>query len=781
VALLALSILLGYLTLRFGRTSDEYDNFLGGCLIAQGQVIYLDFFSNHHPFHYYLLGGLYNWFGCDLVLPRFLTLGLVTGTFLLAYYVSGNISNLVGMLLYHLFAPIYRGQFYLAEVFLGLGLIILLNTTLAPRCDLNRRGLFVAQFIGHFMVVNSNVSGAFFSGLFLLYSTARARRLTWEHAAFLLSFLPMFAIMLAQGNAREFFDQAISFNLNVYSKYIGTSLINPIDVMNAAYRFVAYRLENIIFVVDRWEGRWYQHVQELVLLATVLAYILFFRQRRALDLGFLLLLGLLSLNRPVEHRTLPFVALALFAITMLLRSGSARRWRLVRVGYAVWLLAFAAWTYAWFAPSDRSDYFSLQINRLSSGSDRYLQQFTDPGEKVLFYSYDPLAYLTGDRQPGSFYYFFFPWQAELPGVQERIIRDIEDNGVKLVAFDTHDRGLLQYGAKVYEHLGSHFKVVDGWDEGEGRIFVRRGGSPGSEVAAAWAYSRKSQPVLSDQETRLPFDVGRMIVDGARVGLAEGSRLTVPRTGKYLIVANVTFSGSPEGERRVRIRQNGDRIIGEREVRPRGNGNTGMSVAALASLAAQDYLELEVFQTSSQSLNVHSVSEERPALTMLSIDPRASSVDDLPRAVGAATRGAYEAAYQEGAWPLTPERETTLTFTDAGVDGEDTLDAADAVSASRLRVRTPGSYLVTGRLTFEPKDRASGEWREILIVANGSRVIGRQTLAVSGGARTDLAVTALVELAAEEYVELRTMVGSRGAVQVRASSSERPALTLVRVG
>jgi hypothetical protein len=106
-----------------------------------------------------------------------------------------------------------------------------------------------------------------------------------------------------------------------------------------------------------------------------------------------------------------------------------------------------------------------------------VQRASAPGEPILYLPIAPHGYLADDRRPGSFYTSFLPWYADAPGAEDRLIADIEQNRVKVIALDQEaliwDKyRLSEYAPRLYAHIMSAYKPLDGSDRKRARLFVR---------------------------------------------------------------------------------------------------------------------------------------------------------------------------------------------------------------------------------------------------------------------------------------------------------------------
>ncbi|MBI4597339.1 MAG: hypothetical protein HY737_02930 [Candidatus Omnitrophica bacterium] len=119
-------------------------------------------------------------------------------------------------------------------------------------------------------------------------------------------------------------------------------------------------------------------------------------------------------------------------------------------------------------------------------------------------------------------------------------------------------------------------------------------------------------------TPLTFNAERWDTDAIHDTAANTSRLTAKTAGKYLIYGHVRFSANSIGHRQVGIRLNESPVI----ALTMGDATTGelsvISVVTHYDLAANDYVELVVYQNSGSSISVQSANNHSPEFGMVKI-------------------------------------------------------------------------------------------------------------------------------------------------------------------
>lgn len=114
---------------------------------------------------------------------------------------------------------------------------------------------------------------------------------------------------------------------------------------------------------------------------------------------------------------------------------------------------------------------------------------------------------------------------------------------------------------------------------------------------------------------LSFDSERHDVGGLHDNATNNSRLTAPDAGVYDIFASVEFAGNATGLRMVALRINGATLIDADFRSPAGAGATRIPLSTQWKLAAGDYVEVLVFQSSGGNLNVTAAGNFSPEFGM----------------------------------------------------------------------------------------------------------------------------------------------------------------------
>jgi hypothetical protein len=282
------------------------------------------------------------------------------------------------------------------------------------------------------------------------------------------------AFFAIQGAFRVFVEQAFLFNTEIYSHYLDVHLTSPAALLWQSLSFVRHRFS---FVMDWLAGQGtdanvatFAAGFELVLLVLLIGLIVAGRREIVLRLALGLLLPV-CVARDGFHLA-PFITLASLGAVQLM-PGLLQRSRLVQTG-AILVAVLALRIYFFFLPTDLNAPDELAQ---SLEPESQVLKYAAPTDPILYLPMSPDGYLAADRRPGSFYSFFLPWEADVPGAEDRLIADIEHNQVKVIVLDQETPvwekyRFRDYAPQVYAHIMSAYRPVDSGDRRQARIFVR---------------------------------------------------------------------------------------------------------------------------------------------------------------------------------------------------------------------------------------------------------------------------------------------------------------------
>ena len=149
------------------------------------------------------------------------------------------------------------------------------------------------------------------------------------------------------------------------------------------------------------------------------------------------------------------------------------------------------------------------------------------------------------------------------------------------------------------HAGQHTDINDAIEAVEAAIGVKYGARVHAKRAASQTITTATNTAIALNETDV-YDT-----DNFHETVTNPSRVTIPTAmgGIYLLVGFVTFAASATGNRIIFLRSGGaTSLAGEATAGTATNG-TQMNVSDVRSLAAAEYVELMVYQSSGGDLGV----------------------------------------------------------------------------------------------------------------------------------------------------------------------------------
>ena len=475
VGLLLMAVLAFWGVAREPVFVDEADNVMGACLIARGDLLYRDFFSHHFPMPYYVLAAFGESVACSVLAARLVgivSLALAGAAFM---KIARNPGAALALMIVALTAPVYYLQLYLAETVLSVGLIIVVAFLTDHGRRLRDPASIGLRCIGLTILAWSSPIGLMMAVAVIPIMIVGAGRPFAPIVATCVASLLVWPLsLLLQGSLPAFFEQAILFNLQVYSKFLDVGLASPLSLLWQTFSFVRHRFS---FVVDwmigqKTDASAASFAVAFEFLLTLLLVVLLTRTRkeRFFRLGVGLLVPL-TVAREGFHLA-PFVVLASFGCVHLLPVFAGRSRLVQGTLLAIGVIAVRLYFFHLPVELDPPD----RLAQSMEPETRILRNLA-PDDTIVFLPIAPQGYLSSDHRPGSFHTFFLPWQAALPGAEERIIADIEQNRVAVIVMEQESLvwdkyRLSEYAPRLVAHIMATYHPVDGGDRRKARIFVR---------------------------------------------------------------------------------------------------------------------------------------------------------------------------------------------------------------------------------------------------------------------------------------------------------------------
>ena len=425
---------LGLVTLYKGEFGDEADNLVVGTLIWRGYALYRDVFSHHFPFPYYWMALVVGLFGKSIYIARLSLLVFQTVAFALGMRLSEDYLTVgVAAIMWSIMRSFYRGNMVLYNAFAGTSLLVVAVIVLAV---LQQRVLLdwnhcVALGIFSLIAVLSDPLSvyAISIALFLLFT----KKPLWGVNAGLVFVggLALYAVYLfATGNAQVFWDSAILFNSQIYTKYNDTKplrigelvsmMLRGLELTDAAwFNFNPFKpITGIYTDLDQWFFTGFLY--RFAIIANTVLFI-HKKQYRAAVFMYLFAASNLITNK-WGFRAQPFIIIALLAISTLITNAwwhetGHRFLRTTQIIVSAMVLVVTGWLCLRLTVdiyTQSNTYGAAQFASVEQES-AYIQKLAcnQPDVLLAHYPFGSYYYWFTDMRPVSKYVFMWPWVAEV--------------------------------------------------------------------------------------------------------------------------------------------------------------------------------------------------------------------------------------------------------------------------------------------------------------------------------------------------------------------------------
>ena len=145
--------------------------------------------------------------------------------------------------------------------------------------------------------------------------------------------------------------------------------------------------------------------------------------------------------------------------------------------------------------------------------------------------------------------------------------------------------------------------------------IKTGDVSSAYIEGARVYHNANQTIASGTWTTLSFNSERYDTDNIHDPTTNNSRLTCRAAGKYLIIAHGYFASNATGIRAMRLLLNGLELIGYFQAHVGADGYWRGIVSTTYNLAVDDYVEVQVNQTSGAELDFLCFGQYSPEFMM----------------------------------------------------------------------------------------------------------------------------------------------------------------------
>lgn len=301
-----------------------------------------------------------------------------------------------------------------------------------------------------------------------------------------------------------------------------------------------------------------------------------------------------------------------------------------------------------------------------------------------------------------------------------------------------------------------------WIGGAGQTVDERG------VPATKVYNTAVQAIPNGVSTVVAFDAEIFDTDGMHDTVTNNSRITIKTPGLYSITAASDWAVNATGIRMLEIRKNGAGLPQEfaHQSTPSSSTYARQTMAVTLMLAAGDYIDLSVYQTSGSPLNLSGGA----ALSAVLIGS-GKTVTPFVRA--------YKTASSQN---INPDgAEYAITFDAEEVDNDGMHD--NVTNNTRLTCRTAGIYSIRALISFAA---ASAGTRWLQIRKNGTITLEQKINDANANSTirdTVMDINTVVELAVGDYLEITaTVIDTGSPLSITGGQFNRGAkFSMVKIG
>ncbi len=419
-----------YRLLHYIEWGDESETIVAAKMMVAGSSLYREIFNHHGPLTF-LPGMIVEALGGHSIAAHRVFIALLQLTSLAAIFFSPLIRLkhasirvtyvLLVATIYVGFLPGSFGHSYIYQVVCGLMLSIALSLWLLPLLGGIRTHGKVVTIIGSALIASIPFLAVTYVPAAIVMLLASLHKDNWRNvtigAVGALAFNVLF--LVATGSIRGF----IAFHL-----YMNSELLSAYNGGQGLRTLVGYAFSTAT-----------ADLGNLVLLTTIVASLTAAAHNKgwpwrqilvALGLGSLLLRG-----GNIHGLSYIYAALAipLLLLSLIPERNSIKHSMLLVLGCVLLARLIVG------GPDERRLMKERRIPETTEFA-QVAQALTEPGDKVLAYSFQNFQYIASKRLPASGYYFYLPWQRDyldkpILGIRIDPCKDIEANRPKLIMLD----------------------------------------------------------------------------------------------------------------------------------------------------------------------------------------------------------------------------------------------------------------------------------------------------------------------------------------------------------
>lgn len=507
-----------YRLLDFVEWGDESETIVAAKMMVAGSSLYREIFNHHGPLTF-LPGMIVEALGGHSIQAHRVFIALLQLVSLAGVFFSPLIRHkhaslrvtyvmLVGTI-YVGFFPASFGHSYIYQVICGLMLSIALSYWLLPMLGHARPPSRAQSIVGSALIASLPFLAVTYVPVAVMLLGASLRRDNWKHVLAGTAGAVLFNLvfLISTGSIKGFLAFHIYMNSALLAQYNGGQTL--LQLVGYAFSTATADLSSLLLLTllvisltaaaSAGKGFPWRHILVALGLGSLLL-----RGGGFHGLSYayaalvfpLLLAALVPPTRPIHRSMLLVLCCVLLA-------------RLVMGG-----------------PDERRQLKERRIPQTTEFA-KVAEALTEPGDRILAYSFQNYQYIAANRLPASGYYFFLPWQRDymdkpVLGIRIDPCKDIETNKPKLVMLDewnVWDRyAWASYGGCVIDLMAKDYLRLPATP-----YYVRR--DVGERIGLATSESRElipSAPVKAGDHFDVPDERGADARQPLRVGIMIGT-------------------------------------------------------------------------------------------------------------------------------------------------------------------------------------------------------------------------------------------------------------------
>lgn len=456
-----LSILISIIASQYGTFCDEADVISASWLMSKGYHLYSDIFCHHMPIPYYFLS-IFQTMNISNITTLRIIFAIVTQSYFILLYIffkkrMNPYTIPIVALLYALMRNISMQNYILAETFLALGFFtIFLELITKPKMDYTIKDKILISF-ATFITLGSSLIAVYPLAIFYLYYIIKRlilyfkekenikRNFTNDLIFMLIVLLPFVIVaiyMLCTNTLKDFIENGIEFNTKYYSLY--NKEATPISLIIAQFtNFPARALEKLKFATiyfPLFEERAAEIFEGLNFIVFLIGAVALICKKRKNSI-IIILFTYFCYMRDSFHASTLFILCNYFITQIVLWIIKEICQKKPKVGLlkSIAILILVSYTIIYTSILCIDNGRMLQSKQYVSNYGLVLKDIilatTDEKDKIWAAPLYAEIYFTTKRQPANKNIFYLPWQSIKPGVNDNIVKDLEQNKAKVIIYN----------------------------------------------------------------------------------------------------------------------------------------------------------------------------------------------------------------------------------------------------------------------------------------------------------------------------------------------------------